>query len=593
MKLFNNEVYFKSGRWTKMGVQRLGKEFEGVEFKQEYSGYTAPLTYRNAVRANRKEFYPVLSNEKNYPSRIVPSLWDHQQEIKNFQLNQKQCIIASQQRTGKTLPTCDTIIEYLENIIKAPDRLINEIVYWIAPKSGIKSVKDELDKWFPHDSLTGQQVFETLYQCKLELKTYESWRLHWIQHVKLETVSDWANFQTYCNKPENRIRIPRICIFDEVHKIKSHKGKQGKMARMMRIAQEAIYGEEFLLLGLSGTPSPKQPSDWWNIMEMVVPGFLKESSPEVLTDRLAEVIMRVDEASGMAFPKIDHWLEKECEEFALEIRPKVLTLWKSEVLDLPEKDHQFIKLEQNKETKQAIRFLKATAENAARLRQSLRQISDGFLYDSDYDAEKNLMVRSTTPIHTPKIDQLREDLSTYENGEFEWQDGAPVHPRVMITGGYKGTIEVIREECLRLGWNVLQMTGEGWRTFTTTGHKGSKKEAEAWLPQFDRSKPMEKMIKDKLLILGHPKSMATGLELSMCSLMIAFSHTDDGESEMQVLDRPHSNNMDKELGFHIRHYIHVMYDLLISKSLRDKSKFQSITMSDIRTSLDQDLWEIE
>ena len=612
-KMINGQYLNNSTIYSLEKLKRLGREMEDLNFVKGM-GYIAPVTYRNFIRANREHFYKPRSEEE--VSRIkkmieahsmfnkedgTTSLWDHQTEILNFNLCVRQGIVAAEQRTGKTSPTLDSIQIFLKDLRERHPHLKDHIeqVYWIAPKSGVRSVTDEIIKW-------GKSImaFEVKHKVKIHLMTYEWWRANWLNAdaIKLKKAEDWEIFESVVKKYSKL--IPRICVFDEVHKLKSEKGVQGKLSRLMRPAQEILYenDEDFMLIGLSGTPAPKEPSDWWNILEMTNPGFIPESNTGYLKDRLAEIYMKEDEASGLAFPAVKYWKKDELEKFSKEIEQVVLTIWKSDALDLPEKDHVFIELEQSAETKQAVRFLERTRVDsngkvmgAATLRQKLRQISDGFMYEDNYDAETNLMERSVTPIDTPKVAQLRRDLNYLKDGGFNWQEGIPDN-RVMITGGYRGTIDIIRNTCLELGWNVLELTGQGWSTFTVDGKRGNRDSAISWLKLFDRSHtnhvdvinhPLDST---NIAIIGHPKSMATGLELSRCGLMIAFSHTDDGESEFQVLDRAHSNNMDKVRGFHIHHYCHLKYDLMISKSLRDKKKLQSITMSDIVTAMREDLY---
>ena len=602
MRLVNGKFIRNSPNFSATQIKKLGSEYEELTFIKG-QGYIAPCTYRNFIRANRSDYYkPVTSETESLTERMVSrftklkhKFMDHQVEIQNAILTRRQCIIASEQRTGKTLPTLDSIYVFMKDLkdrgITNPS--IKEFVYWIAPVSGVRSVTDEITKWWGSVSR-----FEADCGINLRLLTYEMWRGNWLNGKhKLNSLENINAFLSVVEK--SRPLIPRICIFDEVHKLKTSKGIQGSMSRLMHPAQSTLYEDDFLLIGLSGTPAPKEPSDWWNILEMTNPAFLRENSQESLKDRLAEIYMKQDEASGMAFPAVKQWLPLELEKFSKEIEPIVTTIWKNEVLDIPAKDHEFIILPINKDVKQAVRFLEAMDLQGAQLRQKLRQISDGFMYSNEYNSEENLMERSIDPIETSKQDQLKKDLLTLTNKGFPWQQGeyaqSLTYNRVMITGGYRGTIDIIRRICIKGGWDVLELTGQGWRTFSSEGgtivSTGSKAKALEWLPYFDRSKGTNSP--RKIAIIGHPKSMATGLELSMCPLMIAYSHTDDGESEMQVLDRPHSMNMDKELGFHIRHYCHLKYDLLISKSLRDKKKFQAITMSDIKQSISQDLWEGE
>ena len=71
--------------------------------------------------------------------------------------------------------------------------------------------------------------------------------------------------------------------------------------------------------------------------------------------------------------------------------------------------------------------------------------------------------------------------------------------------------------------------------------------------------------------------------------MIYYSHTDDGEAELQSIERAHSNNMDKVKGLTIKHYIHLSIDKLVALSIKNKKKLQSISMGDINQTIFEDL----
>ena len=92
---------------------------------------------------------------------------------------------------------------------------------------------------------------------------------------------------------------------------------------------------------------------------------------------------------------------------------------------------------------------------------------------------------------------------------------------------------------------------------------------------------------ERLLVLAQADSASTGLEFSSSPVVIYYSNSFNGAARMQSEDRPYSNNMDKARGLEIRDYIHLPSDLLVRNNLLQKKKLQSITLGELRVSMEE------
>lgn len=452
---------------------------------------------------------------KNYPT--ASDLWYHQQKMYSHIMTRRRVIIAGEMRTGKTRPTLQAIQD-----------LKIEGAWWIAPKSALKGLKLELLKWnFPYE---------------IYLSTYDKFR----------SIYDGSN------------DVPQFIVFDECQKLKNPTSKQGKLARIIGERQLERWKDVSYLTLLSGTPSPKEPPDWWNLAEICCPGFLKENSKMTLSRRLGEY----EERDGKMGNKYWHLIKWNIDEVAFmhkRLEGLTETFFKKDCLDLPDKVYTKVYLDMTADYKNAIAMLRKTEASALTLLNKLRQLSDGFLYLQVPDGDSAKMRRKTEYFpNCPKDEQLKEDLDMYED-----------EGRIIVYCGFQASVEKIVAICIKKGWAVLKADGQGWNALNTL-HS-----VDTCLEEMSGSlAPRDRKV-EKLAFVAQADAASTGLELSASSVVVYYSNSFKGEARMQSEDRAHSNNMDKERGLEIKDYIHLPVDELALDNLLKKKTMQGITLGQL------------
>jgi len=523
---------FNDKEWRQ---QNLNK----VMWKPKQKIFVCPASTHNLLRLMNEfmgeryhhKLYEPVKCESYLTVKPLP-LWEHQERIKEFILSKRNCIISAEMRTGKTRATMEAIREWFnrQDHLNSPT---TRVVWWVAPKSATRGLKMEIKKLYPNGA-----EFETIPI------TYEQFQK--VYHKEL---------------------VPPVVVFDEVHKLKTMTSNRAKTALFVWQDLEDKYGESFLLVGLSGTPAPKDPTDWLGILSVIVPAFVPYPNQRVMLEDLANCIP-LEVQPNVFIPQVQSWKQDKIEQFKKDYLDYVsLSIFKKDVMSLPDIVHQMVKLPPSKKTLKALQFLKTTTKTKVQLLNRIAQVSDGFLYSEDYDEETDMTTVKPSYFATPKVPQLISDLRDMkEQGTH----------RTTIFAGYTASIDKIVETVLSCGWKVLRMDGRGYRFFNSK--YDSHNNGEDYLFEFDGSMTTNR---DHIAVVGHPKSIATGLELSACPVMIYYSHTNDGESEFQSVARGHSINMNMAKGLTIKHYIHCPIDQIIINKLVNKSELQSITMGEL------------
>jgi SNF2 family DNA or RNA helicase len=300
-------------------------------------------------------------------------LRQHQRLMSNWGLTYHYCILAAEMGTGKTL----SAIEIMEQS-GFPDW------WWIGPKSGLRAVQREFDKW----GLSG---------VELKLFTYEALRNY---------MKSWVP----------GTMPPHGVIFDESSRLKNHASQRSQASQALADGIREAYGSQGYVIEMSGTPSPKSPVDWWSQAEVAAPGFLREGSMKAFERRLGifaekdlpqgKILQRVtwkdDEAKcdvcggyadeeqhlEMAFEDDYHEWEPSFNEVAYlneRLEGLVLVLHKKDCLDLPEKIYRTVRCEPTPTTERVAKALVKIAPNAITGLTHLRELSDGFQYREKVD----------------------------------------------------------------------------------------------------------------------------------------------------------------------------------------------------------------
>ncbi len=523
------------------------------------------------------------------PSSLDQSqLYSHQKLQTQYILTKKRTIIAAEMGVGKTLP-----------LIRIMNFLGGE--WWVvSSRSALISWEAELRKW-------KSEIQPTLI-------TYES--LHKLAHLP----------------------PPLGIIYDESAKIKNSVAKRSKIAlgfaqgidefidcplctedystddRGVRDSNEKIPCElcnstnqikRFLIL-MSGAPAPNNPTDWWHQIETIQPAFLRESSTGKLERRLANqekmeipcssclgVGCRICANSGVAktFFKTVSWKKDELEKFYSRLKPIALILKKSDCLDLPPKVYKTFKISPSDEIRQLAQHLIITLPSGIQLLSKLRQLSDGFQYESQSQSAAHAQ-------ENPKLDLLKDQLQELlDNGKR----------RVIIYAAYRASIDLLTKFLLSKNWSVIQVDGRGWNSFKTNS-----------VPDF---LPTQEIFQSSsfsypLAFIAHPQSGGQGLTLLRFSSclncqstgvsvwssekkeckecdgtgqvtietppIIYFSNDFNADSRIQSEDRTHRIG---SRGSVIIDLFHLPTDKLILTTLQEKRSIQSITMGEIKSCL--------
>lgn len=490
---------------------------------------------------------------------IYSDNWDHQNKMQNAIVTRKTCIIAGEMRTGKTKPTLNCIRD-----------LANGAAWIISTKAALRGVEREANKWGVTKNIN------------IRYFTYAGFR-NYIQELHASEAAYLAtslgqNFIT-------QDMIPNFVVFDEMQNLKTPNTQVSDAADILSEWMHELYGwDNYYLVGLSGTPAPKNPGDWWHLLEVICPGYIKEPNRMLFERRLGDWEQQ-ESSIGQLYWRLKAWKTEELNALYQRLKPVVFIFLKKDCLDLPPIEYEIVDLVPSKEMLRTAKLITKNTLNSLSCINKLRQLSDGFQYQYEYNEEENTKKRIGAEfVGSPKIDQLKIDLDEYKDTG-----------RIIIYAGFQGSLDIITETCLMQGWVVLQIDSRGWNIFLPTVDRdendlkgqpyetviGEKVTIDLCLQEMDRSS--NKGVLDKLAIVANPEAGGEGNEFSASPVIIYYSNTNKGSARMQSEARAHSNNMDKMRGLLVKDYCHLPSDYKIRESLILKKDLQAITLGDIQS----------
>ena len=477
---------------------------------------------------------------KRYDSEInftqtIEGFWHHQNLMYAFLKARHRCILAAEMRTGKTRPTLQVFYDS-----QWP------VCWWVAPKSALRGLERELQKFTVPK---GKQVI---------MFTYEGFK----REIKLDPTA-----------------LPGFVVFDECQKLKTPSSERSEMAqRLSDDLYDKYKGEEFVV-GLSGTPAPKDPSDWWNICEIIQPGFVREGDINKFKRRYGMWEQR-EGVVGQMYWHLIQWNLDEINRLYNRLRPLVQVHLKKDCLDLPPIQYEIREFAPSKEVLAVARAIADTETHVLTAVNKLRQLSDGFMYVKEYDEATNRENRHAEYVGSPKEVGLKEDLDNHEDVG-----------RLIVYAGFQGSVDLITKICTEKGWWVLQADGRAWTVIKPNGHRSENGDLDAYsvdfcLSEFDGSTNTRTI--PKLVFVAQTDAAGTGLELSSSPTIIYYSNSNNGEGRMQSEARAHSANMDKQRGLTVIDYIHLPTDKKIRDSLLNKKDLQAVSMGELRKAFAND-----
>jgi len=445
-----------------------------------------------------KELLNITPNRNN--------LKPHQKLMLNHNItrtNQSEmggALIAGDMGVGKTLAAIETLEYWASQGLKE--------FWYVAPKSALHpfaGIPQEFKKW--KSGVTP------------EFMTYEA----------IRTLVSKTN-----------VLMPDGIILDESSLLKNPTTLRSQA--ILGVSEQMRAKGNCRIVLLSGTPAPKDPTDWWHQSEVGAPGLLRESNTTKLRSRLAVIEMR--DGLHRTYPHLDESQNDKVKLLYRRLAGFVLRIRASECLTLPpctEINHYI------KPSQELLRVAKSISNNTTSTLeklQKLRQLSDGFLYDED---------KKTIWGGSAKMDAMKEWLENSGN-------------RCVIYAGYTASIDKICEECEALEWKVGRVDGRGWKGIT---------EAE-----FQAKDDEDNLINDdKMVIVAHPKSGGMSLNFTASNTLIYYSNDFDGQARMQSSKRV--DRLGQTRANKIINLLHLPTDELILNNLKNKKDLQSLSLNDL------------
>jgi len=336
--------------WTVAKTARNIFTFDWLSGENVFANYDAPL-----VQVDISKYEGV------YP---------HQGEMVSHGLTRHRGIWSCEMGTGKTRAAI--ILMELTGFREW---------WWVGTKSSLKAVAYEFKKW-------NAKIIPQFYSYDSLKKVIETW-------------------------PSGK-KAPRGVIFDESSRLKTPTAQRSQAAKALSESMEKDWGNDAFVILMSGSPAPKEPTDWWHQCEVAKPGFIREGNVFKFKQRLC--VMREQNGLNGVYKEVVTWLDdprkcqkcgkfkedtihetsvfgdgseahafvpskNEIEHLYKRMNGLVLVKFKKDVLKfLPEKRYETIILTPSSALLRTAKTLARTAKNVVTGLTLLRELSDGFQY---------------------------------------------------------------------------------------------------------------------------------------------------------------------------------------------------------------------
>jgi hypothetical protein len=557
----------------------------------------------------------------------------HQIEMASFISTVKTGIFACEMGTGKTL----TMIEVLE-------QSGHRDWWWVGPRNALFAVKNEFRKWEICDVCVKPRK-QTRVHAGLVLDpcTCPVFLNHncvvprFLSYEELvKEVSGW---------PKDKIP-PQGFVEDESSRNKNPTSQRSMAGQAMADAIREHWKDDAWVCEMSGSPAPKDPSDWWAQCEIAQPGYLREGDIRKFTNRLSLIEQRESQITGGTYPHRVTWFDnplkcKICGQLNelgnhnlaggghvfQESKDEVSYLYqrmkglvcvklKKDCLNLPDKQYEIIELEPTAEMIRCASIIQAKCPTTIQALTLLRELSDGFQYKDEDIGQTQTCPRC----HGTRV----ENVMTYcgppdeeEHWMIEQSLGKTIpegmyEPRPMACDHCSGTGEISRlvrqanfvptpkEAALN---DQLDLHEDVGRIVIFAGFTGAidrvvgicKKagwdtmrcDGRGWDSTIPGSperllEKFQESSPNKIAFIAHPASGGLGLNLTASPTIVYWSNDFNAESRIQSEDRIHRPGMDLNLGARIIDLICLKSDMLVLNNLKRKRRLQDMTLGQMQ-----------
>ncbi len=324
---------------------------------------------------------------------VVPTKYEPTRAITKVEsIGEEECICIAVEADNQLYVTDEYIVTH--NTLSAQMVIENSGVkhwYWVGPKTSLPNIKREF-LWWGFD--------ETV--ATIEYMTYE--RL-------VRIMDEWTEGDP----------LPGGVIFDESSRLKTCTSQRSLAAQKLADLMRAKYMWDAYIILMSGTPSPKRPTDWWSQGEIAWPGFLREGSVKALEKRLAFQVQKTFDSGtfwttvgwrddehkcekcGLTYDEGEHELDvttldgdfhkfkpakNEVAYMFDRLNGLALIKHKIDCLTLPEKRYRKVACKPTSSLLRVAKTIVDSAQNAMVGMTKLRELSDGFQYREVVDGTR-------------------------------------------------------------------------------------------------------------------------------------------------------------------------------------------------------------
>jgi len=330
---------------------------------------------------------------RKFNDYVIPTKYEPTRAITKVEsIGEHECICIAVEADNQLYVTDEYIVTH--NTLSAQMVIENANVphwYWVGPKTSLPNIQREMKMWGYDETI-----------ATIEYMTYE--RL-------VRIMDEWHEGDP----------LPGGVIFDESSRCKTCTSQRSMAAQKLADLMRSKYMWDAYIILMSGTPSPKRPTDWWSQCEIAWPGFLREGSVKALEKRLAFQVQKTfdsgifwttvgwrdDETKcrecGLTYDEGDH--ERDVADLEAEIHKFVpsknevsymfkrlnglaLIKHKKDCLTLPEKRYRKVECKPTSSLLRVAKTVVDSAPNAMTGMTKLRELSDGFQYREVVDGTK-------------------------------------------------------------------------------------------------------------------------------------------------------------------------------------------------------------
>jgi SNF2 family DNA or RNA helicase len=307
----------------------------------------------------------------------------------------------------------------------------------------------------------------------------------------------------------------------------------------------------------------------------------------------------------------------------------VLVKFKKDCLDLPDKHYRIIQVKPTQSTLRAAKLIVAGAKTVISGLIRVRELSDGFQYIEtprgkedcprcknntvptyEYDEIPNTCPNCTdrgipveeclaAGLHQPERKEhevtcpncggtgqvqafdrdIKEVPCPKEQVLKDLLDEYEDIGRVVIYGGFTGSIDRCVRVAQQCGWAVIRVDQSAWRAYNYDGNPISDVDHLSMFQDMQETYP-------KVAFIANPGSAGMGLTLTASPVIIYYSNDFNAENRIQSEDRIHRPGMDANLGATIIDIIHLPTDEKILANLKMKRELQSMSLGEFEGSVE-------